>query len=574
MNIQGIFHKPKSSFSYVYGEEVHITIKTARGDFQKVNIVWGDKFRWNETNTTTMVKVASNKHFDFYQVSINPEHKRLAYYFILNNGQNEVFYTELGLRENESKESLSHQFFQYPFLNQGDIHQVPQWAAETVFYQIFPERFNNGNPNLKPSIIEKWGTPPNYKSFYGGDLQGIIDKLDYLEDLGIGGIYLTPIFEAPTNHKYDTIDYFKIDPHFGDMDTLRDLVNQCHKRGMKVVLDGVFNHSGYFFKPFQDVLEKGEHSSYKDWFLIKSFPISTNPLSYHTFSFVGNMPKLNTSNKEVKEYLLKVGRYYVEEIGIDGWRLDVADEVDHRFWRSFRDEIKDANPEAYILGEVWHDPSPWLMGDQFDAVMNYPITRALVNFIAYENIDGQEFAHEIIDAYYKNTHQVNEVMLNLLDSHDTSRFLTKCQGNVDKLKLAAVFQMTFLGSPCVYYGTEIGLEGGEDPDCRRTMIWDENQWNKDLYNLYKKIIHIRRSSTVLQRGQVEFLNHNDKVIAYKRKHQGQELLVIINNNDSEKFISLEDGVYVDLYENSKITVRDKVSLKLQNYGFLILERQK
>src|SRR5699024_5658775 len=208
---------------------------------------------------------------------------------------------------------------------------------------------------------------------------GIIKHLDYLVDLGINGIYFTPIFKAHSNHKYDTIDYMEIDPQFGDKSTFKELVKACHEKGIRIMLDAVFNHSGYYFSQFQDVLEKGENSKYKNWFHIKDFPIQTDPVpNFDSFAFTSHMPKLNTEHPDVKQYLLDVATYWIKEFDIDGWRLDVANEVDHQFWREFRTAVKSVKQDVYILGEIWHDSMPWLQGDQFDAVMNYPFTNSAI----------------------------------------------------------------------------------------------------------------------------------------------------------------------------------------------------
>ena len=220
-----------------------------------------------------------------------------------------------------------------------------------------------------------------------GTLKESLNILDYLEELGINGIYFTPIFHAYSNHKYDTIDYREIDPQFGTKETLKTLIEECHKRNIRVMLDAVFNHSGYYFLPFQDLLEKGEKSKYKDWFHPHSFPLKGGERpNYETFGFFESMPKLNTANPEVKKYLLEVSAYWIEEFDIDGWRLDVANEVDQPFWREFRKTVKNIKPDLYILGEIWHDSMPWLRGDQFDAVMNYPFTNHVFRLVASQTI--------------------------------------------------------------------------------------------------------------------------------------------------------------------------------------------
>jgi len=489
MNKQAIYHRPKSNYCYAYDNDtIHLRIRAAKGDLDNVTLVYGDKYDWENSEKMQMKFNCADENYDYFTVEIKPNTKRLAYYFLVKSDNKQYYYTEWGVAENIDKDDIYLHFFQYPYINETDVHQTPQWVKDAVFYQIFPERFYNGDESTNPEIIEKWGNSPERNNYFGGDLKGIIKKIDHLTELGVNAIYLTPIFESYSNHKYNTKDYMKVDPHFGDLETIKELVKECHKRGVRVVLDAVFNHSGYYFEPFQDVIKNGEKSQYYDWFYIKKWPIEVDPPSYDTFAFVSQMPKLNTHNKEVREYLLKVSKYWIEEVDIDGWRLDVSDEISHDFWREFRKVVKNAKEDAYIVGEIWHDSLPWLNGDQFDAIMNYPLMRACIQYIAYENMNDKEFIETINEIQMRNTKQVNEVMLNLLDSHDTSRFLTKSNGNIDKLRLAIAFLLTYTGTPSIYYGTEIGMEGGDDPDCRKTMEWDREKWDKDLFEFTKQLI--------------------------------------------------------------------------------------
>ncbi len=290
-------------------------------------------------------------------------------------------YGDKGFTDN-SPENLHHEGngFKLPYIHEIDGCQVPEWVSKTVWYQIFPERFANGNAEFTPEGALAWDAAisPKTTDFFGGDLQGIIDHLDYLQDLGITGLYLCPIFESPSNHKYNTTDYFEIDRHFGDKETFRQLVEQAHQRGMRVMLDAVFNHMGEQSAQWQDVLKHGEKSVYKDWFHIQKFPVTNdklmNPkeLPYHTFAFASYMPKLNTANPEVKDHLLNVATYWIEHFDIDAWRLDVANGLIINSGEIF---VRLFWPKSltFILGEVWHTSQPWLNGDEFHAVMNYPL---------------------------------------------------------------------------------------------------------------------------------------------------------------------------------------------------------
>lgn len=576
MNIHGIYHKPKSNYCYAYdGERVDIRIRTARNDndIDKVTLVHGDKYHWEETSCEVEMNIKyRDKHFDYYTVSIKPVNKRLSYYFIIHSEGEKYYYTEWGISENLDKEELYLHFFNYPYINNIDVHKVPEWVKNAVFYQIFPERFFNGDTSNDPDNLTKWGELPKHDSFYGGDLEGIIQKLDYIEELGINAIYLTPIFQSPTNHKYNITDYCMIDKNFGNMDTLKRLVAKCHDKKIKVILDAVFNHSGYDFMPFRDVVKRGEDSPYYDWFHIKKWPLEYDPPSYDAFAFVRDMPKLNTENKEVRDYLFKIATYWIKEADIDGWRLDVANEVDHSFWREFRKKVKEVKDDAYIVGEIWHDSLPWLMGDQFDAIMNYPFTRACLEFFAYRNIESAEFRELIDNVLMRNTGQVNEVMLNLLDSHDTARFLTKSNGDKNRLKLASVFQLTYPGAPCIYYGTEVGLEGDHDPDCRRTMPWDEEKWDNDLLEHFKKLTNMRKRFKAVRTGDFKWIKLDKNIVSYMRELEDEKILILINNNDKDIIIDLSEfNERINLYDNRKVEIDENNKLILSPFSFKIIQ---
>lgn len=554
MNKQAVYHKAKSSYCYAYNEkEIHIRIKTAKNDCQKIEIVYGDKYEWHHAQSKEMNLEFSDRDFDYFTVILSMDSKRLSYYFKIYSMDKLYIFTEYGFLDNFSKGDEHSFVFHYPFINKEDIHEVPDWVKEAVFYQIFPDRFAIGNHREKSKKLAKWDSKPKHDSTFGGDLAGIIEKLPYLKDLGINAIYMTPIFKSTSNHKYNTNDYFELDEDFGTKNELRELVNEAHNLGIKVVLDAVFNHSGEEFFAFKDLLLNQENSKYKDWFHVKSFPINFEDLikrtkekgwkdwyidketgkdilPYHTFAHTPLMPKLNTENKELKEYLLEVAKYWIREFDIDGWRLDVANEVDHQFWREFRIAVKEIKPEAYIVGEIWHDSTPWLQGDQYDSVMNYALTNASIKYFAKDEIDSKEFSETLAGILMRYSWQVNEVMLNLLDSHDTARFINKTNFDTQKLKLAELFMFTFIGAPMLYYGTEIGMTGEDDPDCRKGMIWDESKWDKELLNFIKNLIKIRKENEALTRGNIKFIGH-DNLLIFQREYNDKKVLVVINNTN-------------------------------------------
>ena len=403
----------------------------------------------------------------------------------------------------------------------------PNWVKDAIFYQIFPERFFNGDPSNDPKHVEPWGNLPSRTNFFGGDLQGILDKLDYLQDLGVNALYLNPIFKAHTNHKYDTTDYLQIDPAFGTNALFIDFVGELHRRGMRIVLDGVFNHSGDGFWAFEDLVAKGEKSKYKDWYFVRSFPITKSPLSYYTCGGADYLPKLNVYHPEVKEYIFSVATHWLRGAGIDGWRLDTPCKIPFEFWREFRKEVKAINPDAYLVGEIWRDAGPWIKGDVFDGITNYRLRDLIIGFCSTGILDAEDFAYEV-EHLHSTLGEAGFSMLNLLGCHDTPRVLTLFNGEVDRLLIAMVFMMTTVGAPLIYYGDEIGMLGENDPDCRRTMEWDQSRWNRRIYDLTRALTHLRNEHPALRRGTFESLLSFYKLYVYKRTYEGDEVIVILN----------------------------------------------
>ncbi len=416
---------------------------------------------------------------------------------------------------------------------------VPGWVKDAVFYQIFPDRFANGDPSNDPAGAEQWGAPPKGNNFFGGDLQGIMDRTPYLKELGINTLYLNPIFEATTNHKYNTKDYLKIDPSFGTNELFDRFSQHVRERNIRLVLDGVFNHVGTAFEPFADVVKNGATSPYASWFNIYSFPVKEprHP-NYECWWGYGSLPKLMAQHPEVKKYLLSVAEQWTPKI--DGWRLDVANEVPHEFWKEFRIAVRSWNPECYIVGELWEDASPWLQGDEFDATMNYRFRHACLEFFAKDVFDAAAFDSHLASTRALYSEEHNFALQNLLGSHDTERILTLCNGEEWRLRLAAVFQMTYIGAPMIYYGDEIGMEGGKDPDCRRCMPWSKKEWNEGLLKHYKDLIALRNELPALRRGSYTTLLADPKkdIIAFERRFGPDVVIIAINKKKTAASVTL------------------------------------
>ncbi|MEK9139214.1 MAG: glycoside hydrolase family 13 protein, partial [Bacteroidota bacterium] len=441
---------------------------------------------------------------------------------------------------------------------------TPQWVQDAIFYQIFPERFANGDRTNDPPGTQPWGGKPTSKNYLGGDLKGIIDHLDYISSLGINALYLNPIFESNSNHKYHATDYLKIDPAFGDEKVFKKLVNECHKRGIRIILDGVFNHTGTEFFAFKDIKQNGAKSKYLGWYNIYSLPLGPpSKPNYEAWWGYGDLPKLMTHNPDVRNHLFRVTEYWMN-LGIDGWRLDVPNEIPHQFWIEWRKHVKALNPDAYIVGEIWDNARSWLKGDQFDAVMNYRFRNACLDFFVTKKTSPREFDSALAGVRSDYAEEVSFAMQNLLGSHDTERLLTLCNGDKEMMKLARLFQMTYVGAPMVYYGDEIGMAGGKDPACRGTMIWDEKKQDGKLLAYLKGLIQLRNTHRVLRRGTYEPLMTNDKsdVYAFVRRGENDAAVVALNRSGKEQSIELPMKGMDDVKGWNQVWL-EKSNMKLQ-----------
>jgi cyclomaltodextrinase / maltogenic alpha-amylase / neopullulanase len=437
---------------------------------------------------------------------------------------------------------------------------APAWVRDAIFYQIFPDRFAVSSRVAKPGHLEPWDSPPTIHGFKGGDLLGIAERLDYLVDLGITALYLTPIFASASNHRYHTYDYLTVDPLLGGDAALRELLDAVHERDMRVVLDGVFNHTGRGFWPFHHVLETGAASPYRGWFHVDDAaldagrpltgypPPGTPPsaLGYEAWWGLPALPKLNTDEPAVREYLFGVAEHWLR-FGIDGWRLDVPAEIDDEaFWQEFRTRCRAVKPDAYLVGEIWHVAPQWLLGDRFDALMNYPLAEAIIGFTGGPQLDmavirahdeyagsvvpreGAAFAarlRELLAAYDPST---VAVQLNLLGSHDAPRLRTVVGGSVARVGLATLLQATLPGAPCLYYGDEVGLTGGNDPDCRGAFPWEEARWEPGLRDTVRALFRLRLAEPALRDGTLAIVGATASAVAYERGSGASRFVVVAN----------------------------------------------
>jgi len=469
---------------------------------------------------------------------------------------------------------------------------TPAWVRDAVFYQIFPDRFAASERVPKPGPLEPWDAPPTNDGFKGGDLLGIVEHLDHIASLGVNALYLTPVFKSASNHRYHTYDYLAVDPLLGGDAALRELLDAAHGRGMRVILDGVFNHTGRGFWQFHHVLETGAGSPYRNWFhfdqegLDRHKPIDPYPigrlragwprdepwpgspdagagtakerLGYEAWWGIPALPKLNVGEPAVREFVWGVAEHWLR-FGIDGWRLDVPAEIDDpSFWQEFRRRCRAANPEAYLVGEIWNVAPDWVSGDRFDALMNYPLGEAIIGYVggaslnypllrshheyaSVTELDAPAFAERLAELLSAYSPETTATQLNLLDSHDTPRALSLVSGDIDAMQLAVLLQATLPGAPSVYYGDEVGLTGGKDPESRKAFPWDTARWESDLLDATKASFALRRAEPALRADGVRLLGSDGGLLAFERRAGDRRFAVAINAGPGGATTSLDEA---------------------------------
>ena len=541
MEYSAIFHDMDKRFCYAIDKDLFvIRVQVKKDDMKEVILHYEDKYipmeRKDTRMTLPMKKVATSQFHDYYEAQLRMNLICLRYFFEFTDMQGEKVYYGNYEFDKECITNRDRMFDCPQNLREEEMFEVPQWAANKVVYQIFPSRFAATQPVDK----ELWYKAPiTPMDDLHGNLRGIIEHLDYIKDLGIDVVYLTPIFKSNSCHKYDTIDYYQVDPSFGTTEDLKELVQKSHERGMKVVLDAVYNHTGREFFAFQDILEKGEKSKYLDWYFIDELPPRGEwgeiP-NFKCFGYYGGMPKLNLKNPEVEKYITDVACYWIKECDIDGWRLDVGDEISHFFWKNFRKAIKAVKKDMLIIGEIWHYAGDFLEGDEWDTVMNYPFYLNLIDLLADEKINVSQFVQNLGYLKGRLNKKCYPLMWNLIDSHDTARFLHLCHDNKKKQHLAAAFQLLMPGMPMVYYGDEYAMPGANDPDCRRGMYWDEEYQDKEMYNWYKKLMQIRKAHACIVEGEMieTITNDDDDTIVMIRKNGEETIAMLFNCGNSAK----------------------------------------
>lgn len=574
MNKQAVYHISDVPYAFAEAQnKLIVRLRTAKNDIKKCEIMFKDRYDWKGPFNSKIMNIEySNSLFDFYEISLEDPQGRFRYYFkLISADGEEIYYQDLGLTK-KLHVPVEKYCFQFPYINLYDVCEPVKWAQKSILYQIFPDRFYNGDKSNDPKDTISWGSRVTPRSFAGGDIEGIIQKIPYLKDLGINMLYLTPIFESSSNHKYNIKDYYKIDPHFGDEKKVKEFVSLCHKAGIRVIFDAVFNHTDPEFFAFSDIMKNGVKSKYKDWYCIKDFPVSIRKVNYLTFgNNITSMPKLNMSNPEVRDYFINVSKFYLDEFGIDGLRFDVADEIEHEFFKELRKAVKKDHPQAILIGEIMHEALAWTRGDQFDSFMNYPLHGLMIKFFAKGEISSEEFNDGVVNMLSDYTDNIERQLLNLIGSHDTPRFLTECDGDVQKMELAIVFQFTFIGIPYIYYGDEVGLKGENDPGCRGCMVWESDKQNSELLSLYKKLIKIRKKYDSLTFGKYECIYFKEQTLVFKRTLGKEIIYVLINRGGYNEVnaVELSGGFLNLLNENDLVSLNGKVKLEENEYKILL-----
>ena len=552
MEYSAIFHDMDKRFCYAIEKDLFvIRVQVKKDDMKEIILHYEDKYipmeREDTRKTIVMKKVATSQFHDYYEAQVRMHLICLRYFFEFTDMQGEKVYYGNYEFDKESITNRDRMFDCPQNLREEEMFEVPDWAANKVVYQIFPSRFAASQPVDKKLWYKAPITPMDDLH---GDFRGIIDHLDHIQDLGIDVIYMTPSFKSNSCHKYDTIDYYEIDPSFGTKEELKELVQKAHDRGMKVVMDAVFNHTGKEFFAFKDILEKGEKSKYLDWYYIDELPLKGKwgeiP-NFLCFGYYGGMPKLNLKNPEVEKYITDIACYWIRECDIDGWRLDVGDEISHFFWKRFRRAIKAVKKDMLIIGEIWHYAGDFLEGDEWDTVMNYPFYLNLIDLLADEKISVSQFVQNL--GYLKGRlhKKCYPLMWNLIDSHDTARFLHLCKDNKKKQHLAAAFQLLLPGMPMIYYGDEFAMPGANDPDCRRGMYWDEEYQDKEMLEWYKQLLKVRKNHACIVEGEpMEIAARDEEETIVLTRKNGEETLALIFNCSSSARVFHEYAQKYDL----------------------------
>ena len=579
LNLSAIYHMPWLEYRHAAPDgRIVIRVRTARGDFDRVVLKTANQYDLSDPFgggcLYEMARQFRDEQFDYYEAIFFLRDPRMKYLFLFYADGGRVYKLDgSGLRIGEHSFDDISEAFAFSYAYPPD--PMPEWTRGCVGYQVFPDRFRREGPH--EDGLEPW-TSSRVQSEYrfGGNLNGIRAALPYLQDLGVQMLYTTPIFESDRAHRYNTFDYYKIDPLLGTLDDFKALCAQAHRLGIRVILDGVFNHCGTGFRPFIDAKEKGEESEYYDWFFFDDL----EPFGYRAFGHWQYMPKLNLMNENCANYFLEVGEYWLKECGVDGWRLDVSPEVVPSFWQAYHKMMKQVNPDSLMISECWDDSRQWItQGDQFDTTMHYVLSRNIWKRFATQLIDLPAFDAAVNGAAMLYPQRNQDVLWTFLGSHDTERFVTRAGGDKRKMRAAAFFQFTYMGVPIIYYGDELGMEGGPDPDNRRPMRWDWAE-HSDTRAHFQTLAKLRALHPALRTGAFRtWKTLKNGLYAYERYTDDRRVLCVLNTGEKpvKTLLPLPDAMkgkheLTDVYAQKTLPVTEgSVLVALDAYEGMILE---
>ena len=520
--------------------KLYLTVKTRSDDVKDVHVLASYSARSASPTRIAMSKSGGDEFTSNWTATLNWDRKApMRYSFSLDDGGRGPLTFDAAGAWYSRGDTGDRRFILDP--KSFRPMTVPSWVERSIVYQIFPDRFANGDPSNDPEGTVPWDGNPEYFNWFGGDFAGVKQRLGHLEGLGVGCVYFNPVFEGPSNHRYEATDYKKVDHRLGTNAQFADLTRHMDSKGIRTVLDGVFNHTAVDFFAFADIVKNQQESKFLDWYYVKSFPVAAvDPPPYEAWFGFKSMPKLNTGTPAARDYLLSVPDFWAKNASIAGWRLDVANEVPAEYWRLFRRRVKANNKENWIVGEIWGDGSPWLKGDQFDSVMNYQFRGSVLGFVAQGSTKPTQYWNSLMRTYDSYGPQVSRNMMNLLGSHDTPRILNECGKNAQLARLAAMLQFTWVGAPCVYYGDELGMAGDRDPDNRRGMDWKSANGSNPFLTLYQALSQLRNGSRALQSGEPKLIGTDDSkgMLVFRRQIGDQWAIVAVNRSPQRQDVVL------------------------------------
>ena len=577
MNKLALLHRIDSEYAYPLDEKrLVLRLRVSKEDeFKVIEVFFNPAMRFIKERQVKEMKVKYvDNYFKYYEVTLFNNFPSFSYIFhIVTLDNEEYFLSDEGLSRSYDYSLSQVSAFRYAFINPDDVIKVNPKFEGRIFYQIFVDSFFKSQSLNKDFVTRDWNSTDleafkdgkYHPIFLGGDLKGVTSKLNYLKELGIGAIYLTPIFKANTNHRYDTLDYFEIDPRLGDLSDLKELVKKAHELDILVCLDLVFNHTSFFHPFFQDVLKNGKKSKYFDFYMVEGEEVKLEkPVNYYTFSESFMMPKLNGNNKEVQAYCIEVAKHYLKEADVDGYRLDVSNELPHSFWIEFKKELKKEKEDIFLIGECWYNAYSFLNSLEWDSSMNYASLFAAKEYFVNHTLSTKEFVYKLNSILVRYKENTNKMLLNLLDSHDISRFYEYLKPNKDLYLLSELFLICYIGLPMIYYGDEIFMEGGNDPFNRKGMEWSSTEFKSEEFVLLKKIYHLRKLDA-FKKGEMK-LNEENNLLLIGRVFNDEKYLVVINNSKEEVTYSFNKECKLVL--SNKFDIKEN---KLLSYGFLVLK---